>query len=143
MNHTADDVRRLVHDYAQRVWNDHDTSAVAEYAPEVTEFGGDETVTHATRAELVERVADVLTRIPDHRLTVGQVIVQGEQVVWEWRLTGTFHDDRGSFPVDAKGFTYWRVRDGRIVFRDGVMDLMAWVWQIKVTTRRIRLLMPV
>ncbi|MFE7541881.1 ester cyclase [Streptomyces platensis] len=141
---TTRDLRHLVDDYVRRVWNGHDASAVAEFAPDDTALAfGDTPVTYVSRSELVQRVAHVLTLIPDHHLTVGTIVVQGEEVIWEWRLTGTFHDERGAFPVDAKGLTYWQVRDGLIVARNGVMDLMTWAWQIKAVDRRIQLLMPV
>ncbi|MGW8395844.1 nuclear transport factor 2 family protein [Streptomyces lydicus] len=143
-NTATQDLRHVVDDYVRRVWNGHDASAVAEFAPDNTAFAfGDGPVTRVSRTELVQRVAHVLTMIPDHHLTVGTVVIQGEDVIWEWRMTGTFRDERGAFPVDAKGLTYWQVRDGLIVARNGVMDLMTWAWQLKVVDRRIQLLMPV
>ncbi|WP_331721303.1 nuclear transport factor 2 family protein [Streptomyces sp. NBC_00212] len=144
MTGTAESVRHIVEEYVRRVWNEHDAAAVADFAPEITEMGGSgQPVKQVARDELVARVTTVLSLIPDHRLAVGKVVTDGEHVVWEWRLTGTFHSERGAHPVDVSGLTYWQVRDGLIINRDGVMDMVTWAWQIEIMEKRIRLLMPV
>ncbi|MGW2090201.1 nuclear transport factor 2 family protein [Streptomyces sp. NPDC001880] len=144
MSGTKVSMRHVVDEYVRRVWNEHDASAVADFAPELTEMGGSgQPVKLIPQAELVERVGRVLSMIPDHRLAVGRVVANGEHIMWEWRLTGTLHDERGIFPLDFCGIVYWQVRDGLIISRDGIADTMTWAWQNEVLDKRIRLLIPV
>lgn len=141
---TQTGLRMLVTEYARRVWNEHDLSAVDDFVPESTlllDPAGDK---YVSRAELKDRIGGVLRVMPDHRLNVGTIVAGDNSVIFQWETSGHWTDgDRGSFPVCFGGMTYWKVVDDRITARDGISDIASFGWQMGVHKRRIRLLMPI
>lgn len=142
-----DHLHTLVREYTRRVWNEHDVSALDDFAPDSTLFlGRAEEEKYVDRDTLKARVHKVLVTMPDHRLDITTIVTQGDSVIFQWVNSGHWTDgDRGSFPVRFGGMTYWRVEEGRVAARDGIADVTTFAWQTGVLPprRRIRLLMPI
>jgi predicted ester cyclase len=76
-----------------------------------------------------ERIQLLRSAFPDMRMTVHDLIVDGDRAVWRWTFTGTH---RGEFAgvaptgrrVEYDGASIEHVRDGRIVERWDFPDLL-------------------
>ncbi len=141
---TEAELRTLVTEYTRRVWNEHDISAVDDFAPDRTLLLNPAGDTYASREELKRRISEALRAMPDHHLAIGTIVAGDDAVIFQWETSGHWTDgDRGTFPVRFGGMTFWGTVDGRIAVRDGISDIATFGWQMRVHKRRIRMLIPV
>jgi steroid delta-isomerase-like uncharacterized protein len=81
------------------------------------------------------RIQYLKTAFPDMKMTIRDLIVDGDRAVWRWTFTGTH---RGEFagipatgrPVEYEGVSIERVRDGRIAERWDFPDLLTAMRQL-------------
>ena len=82
--------------------------------------------------------AQATTAFPDVRVTIEDLLAQGDEVVVRWTLRGT-HDGelRGGIPatgrrVEVSGITISRIRNGKLVENWGNYDLLGMLQQLGV-----------
>jgi steroid delta-isomerase-like uncharacterized protein len=110
--------RALALRWMEEVWNQRREEVVDElmHADAVGHMeGGD---VHGPEGFKIARAA-FLDALPDLRIEVEDSIAEGDQVVLRWRVTGT-HLGAGlgmppsGRPVEARGMSWFRLRDGRM-----------------------------
>jgi steroid delta-isomerase-like uncharacterized protein len=112
---TADLAQRWFRD----VWGTLSDDAVDVLcAPDVVQHNADGTT--VTLAEWKTFRRQLIDAVPDLKVAVEGVVASGDDAVVRWHITGT---QRGALfgvgpsdrPIDARGMTWLRVRNGRIV----------------------------
>ena len=82
--------------------------------------------------------AQSVTAFPDVRVTVEDLLAEGDEVAVRWTLRGTHEGElRGGIPatgrrVEVSGITISRIRDGRVVESWGNYDLLGMLQQLGV-----------
>jgi steroid delta-isomerase-like uncharacterized protein len=114
-----DDSRVLARRWFEEVWNERRSETIDELmaSDAVGHLEGLEAV--GPDAFKTARAA-LLGAFPDMRVTVEDVIADGEHAVVRWRVDGTHHGDDLGFartgrPVAFRGLTWLRFVDGRLV----------------------------
>ena len=74
---------------------------------------------------------------PDYHETIEDILAEGAKVWHRLKVTGTHTGEwRGLAPTGKKvtltGVNFWRIVDGKIVEREGVYDLLAFLKQLGV-----------
>jgi len=111
--------RALAVRWMDEIWNQRREEAVDELMHEAAVGhmeGGD--VMGPAGFKMVR--AAFLQAVPDLRIEVEDAVAEGESVVVRWRVTGTHRGDGLGIPpsgraVDARGMSWFHVRDGRLV----------------------------
>lgn len=110
--------RAVVERYVAELVNQGDFVKAGEILAE--DCRGDEPAGEvAGRDAIVSNLERWRDAFPGMHLSADDLIVDGERVVWEWRLEAVHVSGR---PVDVRGMIVFRVRDGRIVGYRGVFD---------------------
>lgn len=80
------------------------------------------------RSAVVAFFDELFTAVPDLEMQVGRVVTEGERVVVEWRMSGTFSggpfqgiDPTGSH-IEMRGMDLFEVRGGEIVTNTAFYD---------------------
>ncbi len=82
--------------------------------------------------------AQAVTAFPDVRVTIEDLLAQGDEVVARWTLRGTHEGAlRGGIPatgrrVEVSGITISRIRNGKLVENWGNYDLLGMLQQLGV-----------
>ena len=116
-------IRRLFED----VWTGEVAAADRYYAP------------GALRDGLKEFAADLYRAVPDWRVTIDDLVAEGDKVVVRWTGRGTHLGDwNGSPPtgnaVTTTGIDIERLVDGQIVEEDGEVDMLGFLRQVERAT---------
>ena len=96
----------------------------------------------------VEQFKEILrqthTSFPDLKLTVQEVLGEGNQVVVHWRYQGTHQkgevfgiQPRGQ-SVNVSGITFLRVNDGKVVEENGIVDNFSLLQQLKAKSAELQ-----
>jgi steroid delta-isomerase-like uncharacterized protein len=86
--------------------------------------------------ESIKMVATMLRRaFPDLHLTLEDSIAEGDRVVNRWSFRGTQHGEFASVPptgreVAISGIDVWRIKDGKIVENQQVVDNLGLLQQL-------------
>jgi len=111
--------KQIAETWFQRVWIDHDETAIFELA-EADSVGHIQSEVRFFNLSAFHQIwKHYVTAIPDIQIAVEDIIEQGNQVVVRWYLTGTHSGDGFGFPptfsrIEVRGMTWFKVRDGRI-----------------------------
>ena len=82
--------------------------------------------------------AQAVTAFPDVRVTIEDLLAQGDEVVVRWTLRGTHEGElRGGIPatgrqVEVSGITISRIRNGKLIENWGNYDLLGMLQQLGV-----------
>ena len=85
---------------------------------------------------------------PDYHETIEDILAEGDKVWHRLKVTGTHTGEwRGLAPTGKKvtltGVNFWRIVDGKIVEREGVYNLLAFLKQLGVIdTEKAKKLLP-
>lgn len=135
----------IIRDYCDMLWNQHDISAIRKWSAEggvLHDYPGKSEVMFPD--EIERRLAHVFTLIPDHHLDIiGIWSDDCGDVVWRWRVTGTWEGPWNTgASLDFDGITWYTLRNGKIVRRYGVSDAYLFDSQIGKISKRIDVFMP-
>jgi len=114
-----DDVRALARRWFEEVWNDRRADTIFELASTLSVGHAEGRDVHGPE-EWKAMYDEVLATVPDLRMTVEDVVCEGEQAVVRWHASGT-HAGRGlgleptHQPISTRGMTWLRFREGRVV----------------------------
>lgn len=111
--------RALALRWFEEVWNQRKEETIDELlaASAIGHIEGDDA---ASPKDFKAFRATFLSALPDLRIDVEDTVVEGDNVVIRWRLTGTHGGDGLGFGptqsrVDQRGMTWQRFADGQIV----------------------------
>jgi steroid delta-isomerase-like uncharacterized protein len=116
----AEENKAIVRRYVAEVWGKHNLAVVDElFAPEYTDL----VAIHANttgREGLKRNLIGFLDAFPDARVTVNDLIAEGDRVVWRWTLQGTHLGEFRGIPATGREITWtgmiiWRILEGHIV----------------------------
>lgn len=126
--------KKLVEEYADRVWNKKDLKAIDELLdPKIVIHS---TLGDFTGPEKMKKVAEAyLTAFPDMRVENINAIAEKDLVVLQWKVKAT---NKGEFkghrpsgkPVAYEGTTIYRVANGKIVEYWAYIDLQHLMGQL-------------
>ena len=82
-----------------------------------------------------ERIQHLRAAFPDLRMTVNDLMIDGDRAVWRWTFSATHRGEFAGVPatgrhVEYDGVSIERVRDGRIAERWDFPDLLTALTQI-------------
>lgn len=115
----SEPVRFIAEDFAERVWNQKDLTAIGEYMDESTIIH-----THLKDYHGKQRMEDVASAwtvaFPDLRIENENIISENDLVSIQWHAHGTHlgvyreMNPTGN-PVTCHGVTVYRIRNGKII----------------------------
>jgi steroid delta-isomerase-like uncharacterized protein len=111
----------LIHRWFEEVWNKGNMDAIEEMAsPNVIGHGQAQHDTDIGLKEFRTFAVGLRTAFPDFKVTIDQVIEQGDKVVARWTTTMTHKGEFLGFAPTGKkvtvtGTTIQRISDGKIV----------------------------
>ena len=119
---TEEEVKALV-ERDMEIWNEGNLALVDELiAPDYVEHTADISEDIVGIDAFKERVANLRTNYPDFNITIEELIVKNDKIVWCWILTGTNTGTTSDIPptgkkVQVEGVGILRVVNGKIVER--------------------------
>jgi len=128
--------KALVRRYAEEVWTHGNLDVLDEYVAEDYELAIPEENLVLRGPEALKRWVRVLrSAFPDHRMTVHELIAEGDTVAWRWEARGTHAGDALGVPATGRsvvmtGVAIYVIRDGRIVERRGEANLLDMFTQV-------------
>ena len=126
----------------QSVTNTHDPELISQTIDEIVDpdvLIRTPVPVEATGSQALKEVfAKLHKAFPDLRVTVEDLIAEGDKVVGRNRVTGTHQGEYMGLPPTAKSITYneifiFRFADGRIVETWGVVDVFSQMKQLGMT----------
>lgn len=138
---------RLVRDYVQTVWELGEFHRLGEFVASDCVFSdlyGDQVL--RGRPAVEDSIRQWLGVVRDCQARLQTVIVQDDQVAWQWSLTGRLRDPevlpagrRGSWaafaPITIVGATFSKIRDGLIAEERTQADLKGLLEQMGLRLR--------
>ena len=137
---TTEQNKQVVHDFIQALFTKGDTSAVEQYLaadfvahdPPMPDLTGD-------AAGFREAATRIRASFPDWRSEVHLLLAEGDFVAEHFTASGTHRGEMmGVAPtnrtVRVPGINIFRLRDGRITERWGILDMGALLAQLGVTS---------
>lgn len=123
-----DQVRDFARRYAEAWCSGDPTRVAAHYVP-----GGMIAINGGERTEITQAARSFMVAFPDIQVSMDDVIVREESVVFHWTLTGTNTGPGGTgMPVRISGFEEWTLGDdGRVVEATGSYDSNEYARQLK------------
>lgn len=84
--------------------------------------------------DIKESITAYRTTFPDARITLREIVCQGETLFYRWTQTGT-NTGPGDFPptgnsMDITGVCYARIRDGKLIEEQGYFDVLDLMQQL-------------
>ena len=134
----ANEVRTIVHDWFERVWNAGQADAIDELLAEDARIHGLKGADGSDvggPAEFRQMHAAFRDAFPDMSIAVDECLVDGDRMAFRCRVRAT-HSGRGlgveatGQPVEFVGMGFVRVRDGQIVEAWNTFDFQAMNQQI-------------
>jgi steroid delta-isomerase-like uncharacterized protein len=119
---TEEEVQNLV-ERDQKIWNEGNLALIDELiAPDYVEHTAGISEDIVGIDAFKERVTDLRNSFPDFNVTVEELIVKDDRIVWRWIATGTNTGTMNDIPPTGKkirieGVGILRVVDGKIVER--------------------------
>ncbi len=117
---TTETNRALVRRWVEEGWNGHNVALIdALYAPDVVQHDPSSPLPVTSREALKQYVAGFLTALPDLRFTTGDLLAEGDRVLWRFTARATHAGPLMGIPpsgatVDVTGMALFRVAGGRI-----------------------------
>ncbi len=130
-----DDIKSIAKEYAERVWNKKDSTAILDYFDDSTVIHSLLGDFHGTKA-MEEVVRAWLTGFPDLRVDNKLVIAENDLVSIQGEAKGTHRGEfKGRQPtgkiVSYSGVTIYRMRAGKIIEYWAYLDLQHLLAQIE------------
>jgi steroid delta-isomerase-like uncharacterized protein len=128
-SHVLEAHKVLIRREAEQIWNANDVDLADELFAE--EFVGHFDVGPVQGRRAVKSfITELMEALPDIRMTIDDLVGEGDRVVTRWRAIGTHKSEyRGVRPtgkrVTISGITIWRLANGKIVESWSHRDLSA------------------
>ncbi|BBL79443.1 hypothetical protein RxyAA322_12970 [Rubrobacter xylanophilus] len=145
MSEAETSVREVLAKYVERVWNDHDVEAFADFSDDSVHV---DDMRYEDEGPSPEDLQDRLRRIfelsPDHEVRILDTISEGNYVVWTYEMSGSWvlANREPSF-YRVRGIAFYGFRDGIVIKRAGVMERLKMSYQIGELENLIDICIPV
>jgi steroid delta-isomerase-like uncharacterized protein len=124
--------------FYEDVVNKHNPDAIDIYfAPDYVNHGPSPEAQIRDRESLKQFFVQFFTAFPDVRVTLHQMVAEGDMVAWRATVVGTHKGDLMGIPATGKQVNFEeyhleRVRDGKMAEHWGLLDLLTMMQQIGV-----------
>ena len=137
-------VEEILKAYANRLWNEHDLSAIEEFShPDGVVHEFPQATERFSLPIIRSRVARILQAMPDHSMEIGRMISSNDAVFWTWRIRGTWHfSENDGRPIDINGASLYFFEGGKIVRRTGESEALKLDYQLGRVNREINIQFP-
>ena len=139
------DIRALTREWFELVWNQRDESAIARIAsPQIISHGLGEDRAPAQGFDLfLQFRRSILSAFPDIRMTVADVLVEGDKSAVRLSFTGTHTGNGIGIPPTGRRFTasaiiIIRWKDGKAVEAWNEFDAAAMMQQLQAPAAKLR-----
>jgi hypothetical protein len=145
MSDAGTSVREVLTKYVERVWNEHDVEAFADFSDDSVhiddmryEDGG------PSPGDLQDRLRRIFALSPDHEVRILDTISEGDYVVWTYEMSGSWVlPGREPCSYCVRGIAFYGFRDGIVIKRAGVMERLKMAYQIGELESLIDICIPV
>jgi predicted ester cyclase len=124
MENRSQDHKEMIARLFEEVWSKGNADAADEFYAPGDYLEGLKQVAHA-----------LFSAFPDYRVTINDMVVEGDKIAVHWTGRGTHQGDwQGIAPtgrqVSVEGIDIEYLRDGKIVNEEGVIDMMGMMRQL-------------
>lgn len=145
MTEHGDSTKKMLFEYVERVWNEHDVGAFAEFSDGSVHIDDMRYEDNAPSPEqLQNRLKHIFELSPDHEIRILDTVCQGEYIVWTYEMLGSWMSaDKENRRYCVRGIAFYGFRNGIVTKRAGVMERLKMSYQIGETKNLIDICIPV